>query len=115
MQSSSNPHYKLGDRVTIREWDDMEREFGRRRGVGISMNEFIFTSGMKHYCGLSARIASVRVQNVGGWVIYKLVFEEPFLVSSYSFGEEMFVETYAGPSTELRDKLMKGEFDETLI
>ena len=52
--------YKIGDKVKIREWDDMEEEFELDTWGDIRINndyQFIFyTSPMKKYCGKEAII-----------------------------------------------------------
>lgn len=41
--------FKVGDKVVVREWDDMKREFGSdERGI---LTPVIFTSEMKTFCG----------------------------------------------------------------
>lgn len=42
--------YKVGDRVLIRQWDDMEKEFGLD-GCGDIKCRFYFTEKMKMHCG----------------------------------------------------------------
>lgn len=42
--------YKVGDRVRIREWDDMEKEFGLYSDGDIKC-ECTFTRSMKEFCG----------------------------------------------------------------
>jgi small-conductance mechanosensitive channel len=51
--------FKVGDRVQIREWDDMSAEFGTD-GTNIEVL-FTFTPGMRTLCGHSATI--YRIQN----------------------------------------------------
>lgn len=47
--------FKVGDIVRIRQWDDMELEFGTDRWGHIRCNQY-FTEQMKPVCGLKARI-----------------------------------------------------------
>ena len=52
-------NFKVGDRVRIREWDDMKKEYGLGSGfVGEDViNVFLsFTNEMKHLCGRTATI-----------------------------------------------------------
>ena len=44
------PTYNVGDEVTIRQWDDMESEFGLDKYGGIKVPK-TFTEFMKKYCG----------------------------------------------------------------
>lgn len=42
--------YKIGDKVRVRQWDDMAKEFGVDNG-NILINGFYFIKEMKQYCG----------------------------------------------------------------
>lgn len=42
--------YNVGDRVVIREWDDMEEEYGLTSNSSINCNCY-FTTGMRYLCG----------------------------------------------------------------
>lgn len=42
--------YKIGDRVRVRQWDEMEKEFGLDPWGDISC-DLIFTRDMREYCG----------------------------------------------------------------
>ncbi len=107
-------NFKVGDIVTIRGWDDMELEFGVDDQHNYIQTSIAFLPTMRNYCGKKARIISIldsddilpeyrlKTINLGG-------------ADFYSFSEEMFVETYAEPNYDLRDKLIPGEFNETLI
>lgn len=88
---SSNKHYqtvspadvelitfKVGDRVRIREWNDMKKEFGLSP-VGNIEVPYTFTTGMKHLCGRSAKITSLTEGGEG--VRVHLDFDAPW---SYS-------------------------------
>jgi hypothetical protein len=55
--------FKVGDRVRIRQWDDMENEFGLDFGGDIECR-FSFTSEMKHLCGMVADITSIDGERV---------------------------------------------------
>lgn len=43
--------FKVGDKVKVREWDDMEKEFGVDRDGDIHMPLWLFMSNMKEFCG----------------------------------------------------------------
>lgn len=47
--------YKVGDKVRVRQWDAMKREYGVNENGDIRAPSgfLIFTSGMKHLCGES--------------------------------------------------------------
>ena len=51
--------YKVGDKVKVREWDDMENEFGVDENGYINTPVFRFTKFMKNYCGKIATIVNV--------------------------------------------------------
>ena len=48
--------YKVGDKVTIRSWESMEREFG---ADGSGDLNYGFVSAMRHLCGTSTAISTV--------------------------------------------------------
>ena len=53
------PTYNVGDKVTIRQWDDMESEFGLNEFGDIKVPK-AFTESMKKYCGQTLPIVYVR-------------------------------------------------------
>lgn len=52
------PTYNIGDKVTIRQWEDMESEFGLNEFGNIKVPK-IFTESMKKYCGQTLPIIHV--------------------------------------------------------
>lgn len=50
--------YNVGDKVTIRQWDDMESEFGLDEYGGIKVPK-AFTESMKQYCRQTLPIVHV--------------------------------------------------------
>ena len=50
--------FKVGDRVVVRDWDDMEKEYGVSKWGDINKDSQ-FTSGMKHLCGRTATVTCV--------------------------------------------------------
>ena len=56
---SPYPTYHVGDRVIVRQWDDMESEFGLNESGGIKVPK-TFTEPMKQYCGQTLPIVYVR-------------------------------------------------------
>ena len=50
------PTYQIGDRVTIRQWEDMESEFGLNELGVINVPGYIFTEPMRKYCGKTLTI-----------------------------------------------------------
>lgn len=51
--------FKVGDRVRIRDWDDMEREFGLN-AFGVIQCENLFTPGMRCLCGREGSVTAIR-------------------------------------------------------
>lgn len=65
--------YNVGDRVVIREWDDMEEEYGLTFSSDINCN-CIFAKGMRYLCGreftikaLDERDGSVEFEEDDDW------------------------------------------------
>jgi len=52
--------FKEGDKVVVRQWDDMAEEFGRSE-MGNILCSCIFTSAMKHLCGGTFTIIEVHL------------------------------------------------------
>ena len=57
--SADYPTYNIGDKVTIRQWEDMESEFGLNEFGKIKVPK-AFTESMKQYCGQTLPIVHVR-------------------------------------------------------
>lgn len=58
-------NFKLGDRVRIRQWDDMENEFGIAYDGDIIINDYWhFSKRMRHLCGREAVIVEMLNQRV---------------------------------------------------
>lgn len=55
--------FKLGDRVRIRDWDDMEREYGTDSDGDIKVPDMSFSRCMRHLCGRYATIRSINRQD----------------------------------------------------
>ena len=59
--------FKVGDRVRIRDWDDMEREYGTDSDGDIKVPDMSFLQCMRHLCGRYATIRSIdRQDNIIG-------------------------------------------------
>ena len=56
----ANREFKVGDKLRIREWDDMKSEFGLNSSGNISCR-FTFTQEMKRLCG-----ENFTVRKIGG-------------------------------------------------
>ena len=77
--------FKVGDRVVIRDWDDMEKEFGLNCMGNIRCN-CTFTTEMKKYCGKVAQIKSFNSFDPG---VVRLEFENFTGIVPYSFSTDM--------------------------
>lgn len=55
--------FKVGDRVRIRSWESMKREFGLDRDGDID-SPVVFTTGMQEYCGSAATISGLNGDGV---------------------------------------------------
>lgn len=74
--------YKVGDKVRVREWDDMKKEFGVDYdgdipGFGI----YFFAKSMKKYCGKTVTIKEINSRG------YDVAGDK----DGYTFTDEMFV------------------------
>lgn len=62
--------FKVGDRVRIRDWDDMEREYGTDFEGDIRIPSQIFSRNMRHLCGRYATIKDIDIHDIielGDW------------------------------------------------
>lgn len=95
------PTYQIGDRVTIRQWDDMKSEFGLNRFGDIKVPKACFTESMRKYCGKTLTIVDVRRHAPPNFDFYyfggiyavfsSLMFEQsyPTVVSSTLFFDDL--------------------------
>ena len=98
------PTYNVGDKVTIRAWDDMLSQYGSLgEQLGIKTPYVTLDYNMKQFCGRSFKVEYVRPSiNDKHW-IYGLNG------SWFPFTEDMFVFTSPVPASTISfDDLMKG-------
>ena len=98
------PTYNVGDKVTIRQWDDMAAEFGLNEFGNIRVPN-VFTESMKRYCGQTLPIIHVRRYKPPRFDSYYLDD------SSIAFSSPMFEQSKTQsvpPSTLTFDDLLKG-------
>lgn len=57
--TDADRNFKVGDRVVVRDWDDMEREYGVYPTSGTIKCRNGFTDTMRHLCGRTATVESV--------------------------------------------------------
>ena len=78
-----NKHeFKVGDRVRIRQWDDMEKEFGLNEFGSIDC-EYMFTKDMKEFCGKVGTIKGFSPMR--GVIFYESYLNE----TNYDFSTDM--------------------------
>ena len=63
--TDSDRNFKVGDRVVVRDWDDMAKEYGVYDGGGTIKCPNGFTVTMKHLCGRTATVTSVNGTSIG--------------------------------------------------
>lgn len=74
--------YKVGDKVRIRQWDDMEKEFGLDETGDIKCLCF-FIESMKHLCGRTATIKDIRDKKI------KLTFDDESGNTNWQYSTDM--------------------------
>ena len=57
--TDADRNFRVGDRVVVREWDDMVKEYGTSKWGDIAKDSH-FTSGMKNLCGRTATVTAVK-------------------------------------------------------
>ena len=57
--TDADRNFKVGDRVVVRDWDDMAKEYGTYAGSGTIKCPNGFTVTMKHLCGRTATVTHV--------------------------------------------------------
>lgn len=72
--------YKVGDKVRVRQWDDMAKEFGVNNG-NIPINGCLFVKEMKQYCG--------RTYEVYGKSLYYYILATENEVLEWCFTDSM--------------------------
>lgn len=71
--------YKVGDKVRVRQWDDMAKQFGYD-GVDIYIDNYYFVEEMKQYCGKTYEVCNA------DWFCYILKTENEVLDWSFTDG-----------------------------
>lgn len=93
--------YKIGDKVRVRQWDDMVKEFGVDKFGDISTKTGYFTRQMKEFCGCVYEIDAVLkkgywLKDRGGYLWYftddmlEDVVSPSLEASSLFFGDDRF-------------------------
>lgn len=84
-KADEKEEFKVGDRVVIRDWDDMEKEFGLNC-MGSIKCQFSFTTEMKKLCG---QVAQIKSFNAFDHKNVRLDFENFTGNTAYSFSTGM--------------------------
>lgn len=84
--------FKMGDRVEIKSWEEMEREFPSRYGCDISC-QCTFTQEMKKFCGRTATVKWVKNDRGGENVIFTN-WSDDSEVKFYNFSTDMIKLAY---------------------
>lgn len=83
--------FKVGDRVKIRQWDDMKREYGLDP-YGAIMMPCTFMPEMREYCGKTVIIQDIastlrddryHIKGGDGWCFSDEMFETPATIRAY--------------------------------
>lgn len=108
LNPNNYPTYNIGDKVTIRQWEDMESEFGLNEFGDIKVPKFFFIRGMKQYYGQTFPI--VRIDHSVKYV--HSMFDSYYLDGiPAAFTSPMFEQSYSTvvcASTLSFDDLLKG-------
>ena len=81
-------NFKVGDKVIIKEWDEMVKEYGKSKSLRFLDEDVImctghFTQGMKKLCGAIATIK----RDMGEYI--ELSFDNKNLFTNYNFSKDM--------------------------
>lgn len=87
LNPNNYPTYNIGDKVTIRQWEDMESEFGLDKYGSINVPKR-FTNNMKKYCGQTLPIVHISHYTPPFFDSYYLddssiIFSSPMFEQSY--------------------------------
>ena len=85
--TDADRNFKVGDRVVVRDWDDMANEYGLSKWGDVKKDSQ-FTSGMKHLCGHTATVTAV--EKGLSFKIIKLDFDDEYGTIGYTFNPWMF-------------------------
>ena len=83
--------YKKGDKVRVRQWKAMEREFGENLEYGLILTPLHFTIEMSNYCGKVVTISEVwndyyRIKEDNGASMWT---DDMFEGYAFEYGEEV--------------------------
>ena len=90
--TDADRNFKVGDRVVVRDWDDMAKEYGVGKWGDINKDSQ-FTSSMKHLCGRTATVTCVEAGF--SYKKVKVDFDDKSGITSWAFNPWMFNPTDA--------------------
>lgn len=79
-----HPYFQPGDRVRVRQWDDMEREYGGGGMLGLDV-PLLFVREMEQYCGREFIVTDVWDIFVAGKLCQRVIG----LPAQYQWSNEM--------------------------
>ena len=85
--TDADRNFKPGDRVVVRDWDDMVKEYGVN-SLGRIDKDSLFVDGMKHLCGRTATVT--RVADGLGFKKVEVDFDDKSGITSWTFNPWMF-------------------------
>ena len=85
--TDADRNFKVGDRVVVRDWDDMVKEYGVN-SLGRIAKDSLFVDGMKHLCGRTATVT--RVADGLGFKKVEVDFDDKSGITSWTFNPWMF-------------------------
>lgn len=81
--TDADRNFKVGDRVVVRDWDDMKKEYGVSEGGTIHCR-FGFTDTMRHLCGRTATVTNANMGCIG------VDFDDKSGDTIWSYSSDMF-------------------------
>lgn len=93
--------YKAGDIVRVRDWDDMEKQYGLDDGGNIHIYPY-FTKDMKQYCGKDYKVSTVfkesyNFEGAEDWVFTDEMLTNPSFnlkINGEYYTDEQFMKDY---------------------
>ena len=81
--TDADRNFKVGDRVVVRDWDDMVKEYGTTE-IGSIHCRFGFTDDMRHLCGRTATVTSADMDCI------RVNFDDKSGDTAWAYSSDMF-------------------------
>jgi hypothetical protein len=107
LNSTDYSTYNIGDKVTIRQWDDMESEFGLNEFGNINVPKH-FIKQMKKYCGQTFPIMRIDRYTPSGFDSYYL--DDSSNIFSFPMFEQSKLQSVPPSSLSFDSLLQGGDF-----